>query len=49
MIRLLGEELILISLYHSFEKQINRVIRVKHNEVKLKNWDEIKNIFRQQW
>ena len=51
MIRWLGEELILISLYHTFEKKLKEIIRYTHStsngeyqnsESKLHRWDEMK-------
>lgn len=51
MVRWLGEELILISLYHTFEKKMREIIRYKQssqnsggvdNDNKLHRWDELK-------
>jgi hypothetical protein len=47
MVRWLGEELILIFLYHSFEKKIKELIQSrcptwKDENIKLGRWDEIK-------
>ena len=49
MIRWLGEELILISLYHTFEIKMKEIIRYRESsnnggdrEIKLHRWDELK-------
>jgi hypothetical protein len=51
MIRWLGEELILISLYHLFERKLKEIIQYKHlisnggnqvGNIELHRWDEMK-------